>query len=145
MFSQIFRRRQCLSRGVGHIVTFPRLRIVARRRSFADKGDTEVKHDFVPGALTSQISDDGPNSVLLLDMIEHAQLPRHWDRHVQQSTFFSGRRIVNPAPNGVTFTNRVISVHSKSGVSRTRTRTGKWSASRSRIRFQFLSSVMGAY
>ena len=38
----------------------------------------------------------------------------------------------------------VISVHSKVGVSRPRTRTGKCNASRSRIRFQFRSSLMGA-
>jgi len=38
----------------------------------------------------------------------------------------------------------VTSLHSKVGVSRPRTRTGKCSASRSRIRFQFRSSLMGA-
>src|SRR5215211_7419630 len=49
----------------------------------------------------------------------------------------------NPAPNGVTFASLVISVHSKAGVSRPRTRTGKWSGRRSRIRFQFRRSLMG--
>src|SRR5215217_3831469 len=38
----------------------------------------------------------------------------------------------------------VISVHSKVGVSRPRTRTGKCSGSRSRMRFQFRCSLMGA-
>lgn len=38
----------------------------------------------------------------------------------------------------------VTSVHSKSGVSRHLTRTGKCSANRSRIRFQFRCSLMGA-
>src|SRR6185369_2333172 len=51
---------------------------------------------------------------------------------------------VKPAPNGVTLASRVISVHSKVGVSRPCTRTGKCSGSRSRIRFQFRSSLMGA-
>src|ERR1043166_2083054 len=49
-----------------------------------------------------------------------------------------------PAPKGVTLMSRVISFHSKVGVSRPRTRTGKWRARRSRIRFQFRSSLMGA-
>src|SRR5215510_5577195 len=49
-----------------------------------------------------------------------------------------------PAPKGVTLASRVISVHSKVGVSRPCTRTGKCSGSRSRIRFQFRSSLMGA-
>src|ERR1041385_1896099 len=49
-----------------------------------------------------------------------------------------------PAPNGVTLMSLVISVHSKVGVSRPRTRTGKCSGRRSRIRFQFRSSLMGA-
>jgi hypothetical protein len=40
--------------------------------------------------------------------------------------------------------SRVISFHSKVGVSRPRTRTGKCNGSRSRIRFQFRSSLMGA-
>src|SRR5262245_30120019 len=49
-----------------------------------------------------------------------------------------------PAPNGVTLLSLVISFHSKVGVSRPRTRTGKCSGSRSRIRFQFRCSLMGA-
>src|ERR1044072_9078834 len=51
---------------------------------------------------------------------------------------------VKPAPKGVTLVSLVTSVHSKVGVSRPCTRTGKLSASRSRIRFQFRSSLMGA-
>src|SRR5215216_4827673 len=51
---------------------------------------------------------------------------------------------VKPAPKGVTLVSLVTSVHSKVGVSRPCTRTGKCSASRSRIRFQFRSSLMGA-
>src|SRR6185369_7135145 len=51
---------------------------------------------------------------------------------------------VKPAPNGVTLASLVISAHSKVGVSRPCTRTGKCSGSRSRIRFQFRSSLMGA-
>src|SRR5438876_8135505 len=48
---------------------------------------------------------------------------------------------VKPAPNGVTFTRRVISVHSKSGVSRQWTFTGSFNSSRSRIR---LSNPLGS-
>src|ERR1043165_2337903 len=49
-----------------------------------------------------------------------------------------------PAPKGVTLMSLVISFHSKVGVSRPRTRTGKCSGSRSRIRFPFRSSLMKA-
>src|SRR5690349_17462501 len=49
-----------------------------------------------------------------------------------------------PDPNGVTLMSLVISFHSKAGVSRPRTRTGNCSGRRSRIRFQFRSSLMGA-
>src|SRR5690242_21495217 len=49
-----------------------------------------------------------------------------------------------PAPKGVTLMSRVISFHSKVRVSRPRTRTGNCSGRRSRIRFQFRSSPMGA-
>ena len=48
------------------------------------------------------------------------------------------------APKGVTLVSLVTSVHSKSGVSRHLMRTGICSASRSRIRFQFRCSLMGA-
>jgi hypothetical protein len=51
---------------------------------------------------------------------------------------------LKPAPNGVTLMSLVISFHSKVGASRPLTRTGNCSGSRSRIRFQFRSSLMGA-
>src|SRR6185295_2261847 len=58
--------------------------------------------------------------------------------------FSVGRLSVKPAPNGVTLLSLVISVHTKSAVSRPWTRTGRCRANRSRIRFQFRSSLMGA-
>src|SRR5215213_8893530 len=58
--------------------------------------------------------------------------------------FSVGCRRVKPAPKGVTFVSLVTSVHSKFGVSRPRTRTGRVSGIRSRIRFQFRCSLMGA-
>src|SRR3954452_25370032 len=58
--------------------------------------------------------------------------------------FSVGCRSVNPAPNGVTLMSLVTSLHSKVGVSPPRTRTGRVSGSRSRIRFQFRCSLMGA-
>ncbi len=57
--------------------------------------------------------------------------------------FSVGRFIVKPAPKGVTSLSLVISVQAKSGVSRPWTRTGRCRASRSRILFQFRSSLMG--
>lgn len=56
-----------------------------------------------------------------------------------------GRLRVKPAPKGVTLISRVISIHSKSGVSRQCTRTGSLSSNRSRTRFQFLCSLIPVF
>ena len=58
---------------------------------------------------------DGPDPVLVLNVIEHAQLPRHRDRHVQQATFFGGTFESETGAKRRHVVSLVISFHSKVG------------------------------
>ncbi len=76
------------SRGV-NVVTCPRFGFITRRRAFPDECDADVEDRFVINDLGLHVSHHSPDSILVLHVIEHAQLPRHRDRHVQETALFS--------------------------------------------------------
>ena len=72
------------------VVTLPRFRFITRRRALSDEGDANFKNCFVTSGLTLEVPHDSPDSILIFNVIKHAQLARHWNRHVQQAAFLSG-------------------------------------------------------
>src|SRR5690349_4211358 len=89
-YQYFIRRFGGLERTVRDVVTLPRFFFITRRRMLADERDADIEHCLIFNERGLGISHDGPDPVLVFDMIEHAQLPRHRDRHVQQSTLFGG-------------------------------------------------------
>src|SRR6266496_1450812 len=74
-----------------NFVSFCRILCVACRRPLADEGNPHFKERVlgVRGLQTSYVTNEGPNPVLIFNMIENPQLPRHRNRHMQQSPCFS--------------------------------------------------------
>ena len=72
------------------VVTLPRFRFTTRRRALSDEGDANFKNCFVTSGLTLEVPHDSPDSILIFNVIKHAELARHWNRHVEQAAFLSG-------------------------------------------------------
>src|SRR6185503_13529547 len=76
------------NRGV-NVVTFPRFGFITRRRSFPDERYADIEDRLIIDNRGLHVSHHRPDSILVLHVIEHAQLPRHRYRHVQETTLFS--------------------------------------------------------
>ena len=87
-----FRRRLTRKHVRGDLVPFPRLSFITGGRAFADERNADFKPETLVRRLAFEIPHDGPDSILIFNVIKHAQLARHRDRHVQQPPFFRGPR-----------------------------------------------------
>ena len=64
--------------------------LIAAWRMFANKSNADFKQrdGVARRSRRFHIAHQRPNSVLIFDMIEYTQLPRHGNSHVKQATFF---------------------------------------------------------
>ena len=78
--------------------------------------------------LASRVTHQRPNPILILGVVKERATVEASESSCGESVLFPwGALNANPQPNGVTSISLVTSIHSKSGVSRQRIRTGSFS------------------